>query len=167
MLEQMGIAAKQASYKLAQLSSREKNRVLEKIADELEAQSESILKANSLDVADARANGLSEAMLDRLALTPARLKSIADDVRQVCPAAGYQSWRRFWRTKCGRYRVLALRAEVERNAELQRLAKWWGEFQVSAPPDQKGMLNELDEEPSPRRRTRRPRRRAPRREGTA
>ncbi|STH07682.1 gamma-glutamyl phosphate reductase [Escherichia coli] len=30
MLEQMGIAAKQASYKLAQLSSREKNRVLEK-----------------------------------------------------------------------------------------------------------------------------------------
>ncbi|HAL0113151.1 TPA: gamma-glutamyl-phosphate reductase, partial [Escherichia coli] len=53
MLEQMGIAAKQASYKLAQLSSREKNRVLEKIADELEAQSESILNANAQDVADA------------------------------------------------------------------------------------------------------------------
>ncbi|MHA6499196.1 hypothetical protein ACX3VG_22205, partial [Escherichia coli] len=33
--------------------------------------------------------------------------------------------------------------------------------------DQKGMLNELDEEPSPRRRSRRPRKRAPRREGTA
>ena len=46
MLEQMGIAAKQASYKLAQLSSREKNRVLEKIADELEAQSEIILNAS-------------------------------------------------------------------------------------------------------------------------
>ena len=87
MLEQMGIAAKQASYKLAQLSSREKNRVLEKIADELEAQSESILNANAQDVADARANGLSEAMLDRLALTPARLKGIADDVRQVCNLA--------------------------------------------------------------------------------
>ena len=87
MLEKMGIAAKQASYKLAQLSSREKNRVLEKIADELEAQSESILNANAQDVADARANGLSEAMLDRLALTPARLKSIADDVRQVCNLA--------------------------------------------------------------------------------
>ena len=65
------------------------------------------------------------------------------------------------------FALLALRAEVERNAELQRLVKWWGEFQVSAPPDQKGMLNELDEEPSPRRRTRRPRKRAPRREGTA
>ncbi|WP_336284985.1 glutamate-5-semialdehyde dehydrogenase [Citrobacter arsenatis] len=87
MLEQMGIAAKAASYKLALLSSREKNRVLETIADELEAQTESILSANAQDVEQARANGLSEAMLDRLALTPARLKAIADDVRQVCNLA--------------------------------------------------------------------------------
>ncbi|ATX01729.1 glutamate-5-semialdehyde dehydrogenase [Citrobacter freundii] len=87
MLEQMGIAAKAASYKLALLSSREKNRVLETIADELEAQTESILSANVQDVEQARVNGLSEAMLDRLALTPARLKAIADDVRQVCNLA--------------------------------------------------------------------------------
>ncbi|AZT38472.1 TPA_asm: glutamate-5-semialdehyde dehydrogenase [Salmonella enterica subsp. enterica] len=87
MLEQMGIAAKAASYKLALLSSGEKNRVLEKIADELEAQMESILSANVQDVEQARANGLSEAMLDRLTLTPARLKAIADDVRQVCNLA--------------------------------------------------------------------------------
>lgn len=87
MLEQMGIAAKAASYKLALLSSGEKNRVLEKIADELEAQMESILSANVQDVEQARANGLSEAMLDRLALTPARLKAIADEVRQVCNLA--------------------------------------------------------------------------------
>ncbi|MFA1282873.1 glutamate-5-semialdehyde dehydrogenase [Citrobacter telavivensis] len=87
MLEKMGIAAKAASYKLALLSSREKNRVLEKIADELETQTETILNANAQDVTEARANGLSEAMLDRLALTPARLKAIADDVRQVCNLA--------------------------------------------------------------------------------
>ena len=87
MLEQMGIAAKAASYKLALLSCREKNRVLETIADELEAQTESILSANVQDVEQARANGLSDAMLDRLALTPARLKAIADDVRQVCNLA--------------------------------------------------------------------------------
>ncbi|CBG87120.1 glutamate-5-semialdehyde dehydrogenase [Citrobacter rodentium] len=87
MLEQMGKAAKAASYKLALLSSREKNRVLEKIADELEAQTDTILRANAQDVADARENGLSDAMLDRLALTSARLKAIADDVRQVCHLA--------------------------------------------------------------------------------
>lgn len=87
MLEQMGIAAKAASYKLALLSSREKNRVLEKIADYLEAQSDEIILANEQDVLEARRNGLSEALLDRLALTTARLKAIADDVRQVCKLA--------------------------------------------------------------------------------
>ncbi|NIG81535.1 glutamate-5-semialdehyde dehydrogenase [Klebsiella sp. Ap-873] len=87
MLEQMGKAAKEASYQLALLSGREKNRVLEKIADYLEARSEQILTANQQDVDEARKNGLSEAMLDRLQLTPARLKGIADDVRQVCSLA--------------------------------------------------------------------------------
>ena len=87
MLEQMGIAAKAASYQLALLSSREKNQVLNKIADYLEAQTDDILRANAEDLSDARANGLSDAMLDRLALTPARLRGIADDVRQVCSLA--------------------------------------------------------------------------------
>ena len=54
MLEQMGIAAKAASYKLALLSSREKNQVLETIADALEAQTDGILSANAQDLADAR-----------------------------------------------------------------------------------------------------------------
>ncbi|WP_455427120.1 glutamate-5-semialdehyde dehydrogenase [Dryocola sp. LX212] len=84
MLEQMGKAARAASYKMALLSSLEKNRVLQRIADYLEAQAEQIITANEQDVAEARTNGLSEAMLDRLLLTPARLKGIADDVRQVC-----------------------------------------------------------------------------------
>lgn len=87
MLEQMGIAAKAASWQLALLSSREKNQVLEKIADYLEAQTDDILRANAEDLAEARANGLSEAMLDRLALTPARQSGIASDVRQVCNLA--------------------------------------------------------------------------------
>ncbi len=87
MLEQMGKDAKAASYKMALLSSQEKNRVLERIADYLEAQAETILIANGQDVAEARTSGLSEAMLDRLLLTPARLKGIADDVRQVCNLA--------------------------------------------------------------------------------
>jgi glutamate-5-semialdehyde dehydrogenase len=56
--------------------------VLEKIADYLEAQSEEILRANAEDLTEARANGLSEALLDRLALNPARLSGIANDVRR-------------------------------------------------------------------------------------
>lgn len=87
MLEQMGKDAKAASYKMALLSGPEKNRVLQRMADYLEEQAEEILIANEQDVLEARRNGLSEAMLDRLQLTPARLKGIADDVRQVCSLA--------------------------------------------------------------------------------
>lgn len=87
MLEEMGKAAKAASYQLATLSTTEKNRVLMTIADQLEAQSDAILAANQQDLADARDNGMSEALLDRLMLNPARLKGIADDVRQVCRLA--------------------------------------------------------------------------------
>ncbi len=44
------------------------------------------------------------------------------------------------------YDLLALRAEVENNAELQRLTQWWGEFQVAAPPHQKSLLGTLGED---------------------
>lgn len=84
MLELMGIAAKAASYQLALLASHEKNRVLEKIADYLALEAGAILSANALDLADARNNGLSEAICDRLALTSERLQGIGGDVRQLC-----------------------------------------------------------------------------------
>lgn len=87
MLEQMGKAARAASYKLAELSTEQKNQVLLTIADRLEAESADILAANEQDLADARQNGMSEALLDRLTLNPQRLKGIADDVRQVCRLA--------------------------------------------------------------------------------
>ena len=103
---------------------------------------------------------------------PKRLTTLTRDIWQLQLRMSRRQGKRAWKLLehpkfRAAYDLLALRAEVERNAELQRLVKWWGEFQVSAPPDQKGMLNELDEEPSPRRRSRRPRKRAPRREGTA
>lgn len=60
------------------------------------------------------------------------------------------------------YDLLALRGEVENNAELKRLTQWWGEFQVAAPPRQKNLLTTLgDDTPA---RSRRPRRRTPHRD---
>ena len=87
MLEQMGKAARAASYQLAELTSAEKNQVLLTVAVALEAESAAILAANEQDLADARKNGLSAALLDRLMLDAPRLKAIADDVRQVCRLA--------------------------------------------------------------------------------
>jgi glutamate-5-semialdehyde dehydrogenase len=82
-LEEMGRAAKAASRRLAVLSTGAKNAALAAVADGLEQGGPSVLEQNALDIADARAKGLSEAMLDRLLLTPARLAGLAADVRHV------------------------------------------------------------------------------------
>ncbi|HDL7904528.1 TPA: gamma-glutamyl-phosphate reductase, partial [Yersinia enterocolitica] len=80
MLEQMGKAAKQASWQLAMLSTAKKNQALVVIANLLESESQAILQANEQDMAAARDSGMSEALLDRLLLSPARLAAIANDV---------------------------------------------------------------------------------------
>ncbi len=82
-LEAMGKAARQASRKLAALSSTRKNDALLAIADALEDRSAEVLAQNELDIADGRASGLSDALLDRLLLTPERIRGLADDTRKV------------------------------------------------------------------------------------
>ena len=82
-LETMGRAARTAARKLAYLNTEVKNRALENAADALVREQDAILAANSQDLAAGRAAGLSEALLDRLLLTPERLRSLADDVRAV------------------------------------------------------------------------------------
>lgn len=82
-LQQMGCAARSASYQLAEASTQTKNAALMAMAEALEANAEAILAANAKDLDAARDNGIGEAMLDRLMLNPARLKAIADDVRNV------------------------------------------------------------------------------------
>ncbi len=103
---------------------------------------------------------------------PKRITTLIRDIWQLqlrmSRRQGKRSWKLMEHPKFrAAYDLLALRAEAENNGELQRLAKWWGEFQVSAPPAQKDMLNNLGDEPAERRRHRRPRKRAPRREGSA
>ena len=83
MINQIGKLAKQASYQLAQCPTKIKNQALISIADLLEQSTQSILEANQKDITIAKNQGLSEAMLDRLLLTPERLSSIANDVRKV------------------------------------------------------------------------------------
>lgn len=101
---------------------------------------------------------------------PKRITTLIRDIWQLQLRMSRRQGKRAWKLMehpkfRAAYDLLALRAEVENNGELLRLAKWWGEFQVSAPPEQKDMLNELGDEPADRRRHRRPRKRAPRRAG--
>ncbi|TXY06700.1 glutamate-5-semialdehyde dehydrogenase [Vibrio mimicus] len=79
----LGKAAKVASFQLATASTAQKNQALAIMADQLEAQSASILAANTKDIALGREAGLSDAMQDRLLLNESRLQAIANDVRNV------------------------------------------------------------------------------------
>ena len=77
---EIGKKAKQAARTLARLDSATKNRALARIAQELTQSAPALIKANAEDLADGKAKGLSDAMLDRLALTE---KSIAGMVKAI------------------------------------------------------------------------------------
>lgn len=79
----MGRNARAASRKLAILSSRRKNAILQAMADELEARRDQILEANRQDMEAGRSVGLSSAMLDRLELTASRIDSMIRGIRNV------------------------------------------------------------------------------------
>ncbi len=78
-----GKAARAAARKLARLPSADKDRALLNIADALIARQEEVLAANEKDYQAGKASGLTDALLDRLLLTPQRIEGIARDVRGV------------------------------------------------------------------------------------
>lgn len=82
-LTNMGKAAKDAAFELATASTAQKSQALAIIADELEANAETILAANAKDIELGREAGLTDALLDRLLLNEERLTGIANDVRNV------------------------------------------------------------------------------------
>ncbi len=82
-LIQMGQQAKAAGRQLAQLSTDKKNAALLAIADRIDACVEHIVAQNALDLVAARENGLTEAFIDRLLLTPERIAALSADVRKV------------------------------------------------------------------------------------
>ena len=82
-LTSLGQAAKAASYQLALLTTAQKNEALLAIAAALENDASVILAANAQDVADGKAKGLSDSLLDRLLLNEQRLAALAADTRRI------------------------------------------------------------------------------------
>jgi glutamate-5-semialdehyde dehydrogenase len=80
-------AAQRASRALATLGSDVKDAALEAIAAALEEHTEAILEANARDLELGRENGLSAALLDRLALDPGRVAEMAAGVRTIAALA--------------------------------------------------------------------------------
>jgi glutamate-5-semialdehyde dehydrogenase len=82
-LHRMGEATRAAARKIAMAQTPQKNRCLEAMADALIEQREQILSANRKDLENGREKGLSNAMLDRLELTPDRLEDMAKGLRTL------------------------------------------------------------------------------------
>lgn len=72
-----------AARELRVLTRDRKDSVLEAMADSLEAATATIVAENSLDIARARENGTSDALIDRLTLTSERIAAIAEALREV------------------------------------------------------------------------------------
>lgn len=82
-LECMGRKAVAASRALAVMKTEDKRKLLNAMADAILEDAEKIKKANAVDLENGRNNGLSSAMLDRLALDDKRIAAMADGLRTV------------------------------------------------------------------------------------
>jgi glutamate-5-semialdehyde dehydrogenase len=82
-IKTLATACRDAAQSIAQLSSADKDALLHAMADALQADADAILAANAADLAQARERGITGAMLDRLALDPSRLATIAAALRDV------------------------------------------------------------------------------------
>ena len=82
-VEQLGIAAKTAASVLETVSSIKKNELLLLAADMLIENSAELISQNEKDVENGKANGLTNALIDRLRLTEARIADMAGGLREI------------------------------------------------------------------------------------
>lgn len=76
-IEVLGVNAKKARAELAAAMTSQKNDALNEIAHILRRSSEKIISQNQIDIKNAKERGISQAMLDRLALNESRIEAIA------------------------------------------------------------------------------------------
>src|SRR5690554_961145 len=82
-MDLVGRQARTASRLMARATTAQKNAALLAMADAIDARREPLQQANEKDLAAGREKGLDDAMLDRLALTPARIDTMVEGLRQV------------------------------------------------------------------------------------
>lgn len=82
-VKKMGKIAKEASYKLKKLKTKEKNAMLLEIKKALLSQKENILRANEEDIKKGRENNMPEGLIDRLLLTDERIEAMAKSIDEV------------------------------------------------------------------------------------
>ena len=86
-MHEVGARARQASAEVAKSATAVRNRALLATRDALQAASGQLLAANESDLAKGRDQGLEEALLERLQLTPARLQQMLEGLTEVAALA--------------------------------------------------------------------------------
>lgn len=82
-VKELGKIAKEASYKLKKLKTKEKNAMLLEIKKALLSEKENILRANEEDIKKGRENKMPEGLIDRLLLTDERIEGMAKSIDEV------------------------------------------------------------------------------------
>lgn len=82
-VREKALLAKNTATKLSTLSTRQKNQGLLLMAEALISNQEAIIAANKLDLQNGEAQGMSSAMLDRLALNPERIRAMAQGLEEI------------------------------------------------------------------------------------
>ena len=82
-IENLCSAAKEAEIEIAQLSTKVKNTILLKSAKALLDNMNHIMEINKVDVEKAKAAGVKSAFIDRLTLTEARIKGMAQGLEEI------------------------------------------------------------------------------------
>ena len=82
-IRSMAQNSRHAARALAVLGTKEKNQILEAMAVALESRKEEVFEANKIDVAAGKANGLSEALVDRLIINEARMDGMKEGLRTM------------------------------------------------------------------------------------
>ena len=82
-MQMLGRLAKNASRDAAKLGTKAKNRGLLAVANELVEERKLILQENAKDIEAAKAKGVKQSLIDRLALTEQRIEDMAEGLRQI------------------------------------------------------------------------------------
>ncbi len=98
-VKEIAVTARTAGQQMARIPTAQKDGALIAIADRLQKKAEDIFFANRIDLKQARSNGLSAPMIDRLTVTDATIDSMANGLREVAAlgdpvGAVTDSWRR-------------------------------------------------------------------------
>lgn len=86
-VQQLGREARSAAAAMAVADTGQKDRALLAMADAIDASAAQLMQANARDMAAAKEKGIDAALLDRLELTPARVQSMSDGLRNVAAQA--------------------------------------------------------------------------------